>query len=152
MLFYFIFELTVIWIKHFRWFVKNGSNVGNLEDTKARSIIPVELNCFIARNARILSEYYRDLFNEMDKSSYFGLIADILTKAVEDVLWNPSDGIWYDFDLESGKARNFFTPSNLVPLWTETYSPENKTEMSSRAVEYLIEQNFNALAGKTLMI
>ena len=39
-----------------------------------------------------------------------------------------------------------------MPLWTETYSPENKTEMSSRAVEYLIEQNFNTLAGKTLMI
>ena len=48
----------------FRWFVKNETNVGNLEDTKVRSIIPVDLNCFYALNAKILSDYYKDLFND----------------------------------------------------------------------------------------
>ena len=43
----------------------------------------------------------------VEKSTEFGLIADGLTKAVEDVLWNPQDGIWYDFEFNSGKPRNF---------------------------------------------
>ena len=47
-----------------RWFVKNETIVGNLEDTKVRSIIPVDLNCFYALNAKILSDYYKDLFND----------------------------------------------------------------------------------------
>jgi len=135
------------WDYSSRWFVKNESNVGDLEDTKVRSIIPVDLNCFYALNARILSEYYFDLFNDTEKSSEFALIADILTEAVDDVLWNPEDGIWYDFDMDSGKPRNFFTPSNLVPLWTETFTPENKAEMSALAVEYLYRQNFNVFPG-----
>ena len=83
----------------------------------------------------------------VEKSSKFGLIADILTEAVEDVLWNPQDGIWYDFDFESGKPRNYFAPSNLVPLWTETFRPENKAEISARAVNYLYKQNFNVFPG-----
>ena len=85
--------------------------------------------------------------NIIEKSTEFGLIADVLTEAVEDVLWNPQDGIWYDFDFESGKPRNYFTPSNLVPLWTETFRPENKAEMSARAVKYLYKQNFNVFPG-----
>ena len=48
----------------FRWFGKNETNVGNLGDTKVRSIIPVDLNCFYALNAKILSDYYKDLFND----------------------------------------------------------------------------------------
>ena len=133
-----------------RWFVKNETNIGDLEDTKVRSIIPVDLNCFYTLNARILSDYYRDLFNDTEKSSEFALIADILTEAVDDVLWNPEDGTWYDFDMDSGKPRNFFTPSNLVPLWTETFSPENKAEMSALGVEYLYRQNFNVFPGKNM--
>ena len=87
----------------------------------------------------------------VEKSTEFGLIADGLTKAVEDVLWNPQDGIWYDFDFESGKPRNYFAPSNLVPLWTETFRPENKAEMSARAVKYLYKQNFKVFPGMYLV-
>ena len=83
----------------------------------------------------------------VEKSTEFGLIAEVLTEAVEDVLWNTQDGIWYDFDFESGKPRNYFAPSNLVPLWTETFRPENKAEISARAVNYLYKQNFNVFPG-----
>ena len=57
-------EHTLMLMCLFRWFVKNETNVGNLEDTKGRSIIPVDLNCFYALNAKILSDYYKDLFND----------------------------------------------------------------------------------------
>ena len=97
-----------------------------------------------------MSDYYLDLFNDTEKSSEFALIADILTEAVDDVLRNPEDGTWYDFDMDSGKPRNFFTPSNLVPLWTETFRPENKAEMSALGVEYLYRQNFNVFPGKNM--
>ena len=127
--------------------MKNGTNLGDLEDTKARSIIPVELNCFYAQNARILSHYHQELLGDTEKSQNFAKMADILTEAVEEVLWHEEDGIWYDYEISSGQSRTYFTPSNLVPLWTETFSSQNRDRMSQRAVEYLAGQNFINLPG-----
>ncbi len=41
-----------------RWMITDsGSNLGHLEDTKARYIVPVDLNAFLQKNARILAGY-----------------------------------------------------------------------------------------------
>lgn len=42
-----------------RWFVKNGTNDGDLRDLKTRSIIPVCLNAILYWNAKIIAEFYR---------------------------------------------------------------------------------------------
>ena len=133
------------WDYSSRWFVQaqGQGNQGDLQDTKARSIIPVDLNCFYALNARILSEYFHK-FNDEDRAQSFGQMADILTLAIDQVLWSSEDGVWYDFDLENRQARKYFSPSNLVPLWTETYSDP---AMAALAVEYLTKQNFWSLPG-----
>lgn len=41
-----------------RWFIKNGTNEGELKDLKCRSIVPVELNAFLYWNARIISDFH----------------------------------------------------------------------------------------------
>lgn len=41
-----------------RWFIKNGTNDGDLRDLKCRSIVPVELNAILYWNANIISQFY----------------------------------------------------------------------------------------------
>lgn len=41
-----------------RWFIKNGTNEGDLRDLKCRSIVPVELNAILYWNANIIAEFY----------------------------------------------------------------------------------------------
>ena len=49
------------WDYSSRWFINTDSkkDIGSLKDTKARSIIPVDLNSILAENARIISTYYK---------------------------------------------------------------------------------------------
>lgn len=46
-----------------RWFIKNGTNEGQLIDIKARSIVPVDLNAIIHFNAKTLAEFHTKLGN-----------------------------------------------------------------------------------------
>lgn len=41
-----------------RWFIKDGTNEGQLIDIKARSIVPVELNAILYFNAKTLAEFH----------------------------------------------------------------------------------------------
>lgn len=48
-----------------RWFIPNGPGTGNLSDISTRNIIPVDLNAFLQRNARLLSQFNQLLGNEV---------------------------------------------------------------------------------------
>ena len=41
-----------------RWFVCENNNNNELKDTKPRSIIPVDLNSILAKNADILAHFW----------------------------------------------------------------------------------------------
>ena len=95
------------WDYSSRWFINEdtGTNQGDLQDIKVRSIIPVELNCLHATNAKILAYYYVALLKDNVESDRLNRIGDDLTLAINEVLWNESDGVWYDYDLKNNKSR-----------------------------------------------
>lgn len=53
-----------------RWFIKDGTNKGDLRDLKTRSIVPVDLNAILYSNAKIIAEFYRDA-NNLERSEYY---------------------------------------------------------------------------------
>lgn len=53
-----------------RWFIKNGTNEGQLFDIKTRSIVPVELNAMIYFNAKTLAEYHTKIGNTNIAAKY----------------------------------------------------------------------------------
>ena len=95
------------WDYSSRWFINedDGTNQGDLQDIKVRSIIPVELNCLHAKNAKILAHYYLELLKDKVESDRLNRIGDDLNLAINEVLWNESDGVWYDYDLKNNKSR-----------------------------------------------
>jgi len=135
------------WDYSSRWTVKNGGgNTDDLADTKVRNIVPVDLNAFLEKNARILAGYFQRL-GEEEAAEEFTLVAADLALAIDDVLWNDEEGVWNDFDTINGCLRPYFTPSNLVPLWTESFVDNTRTNRCSRAVHYLAKQNLQDFPG-----
>lgn len=53
-----------------RWFIKNGTNEGQLRDIKTRFIVPVELNAIMFYNSKILADYHTKLGNDKIATKY----------------------------------------------------------------------------------
>lgn len=72
-----------------RWFIKNGTNGGQLFNTHAKSIIPVELNAMLYFNAKTIAEFHRKLGNTNIAAKYENRAQQIF-----EVSWN---GVQSDF-------------------------------------------------------
>nr|XP_029716844.1 trehalase isoform X4 [Aedes albopictus] len=121
-----------------RWFIKDGTNQGNLTDLKCRSIIAVELNAILYWNAKIISEFYA-LKNDTQKAQLYEAKAEQIKKAIDAVLWNEDEGAWLDYDLINKKHRHYFVPTNLSPLWMGCYNKDD-TSLPKKILAY-IERN-----------
>ena len=137
------------WDYSSRWMIKEGHNQGLLSDTKARHIIPVDLNAFLALNAKILSKFVQLLQpDNFEQTNNFNQIATELVDAMDEILWDDEDGIWYDYDMLNLTPRKYYTPSNLIPLWTESFSSSESREHQIQAsVQYLQRQNLGLFPG-----
>lgn len=113
---------------------------GNLTNTKARSIVPVELNAMIYWNAALLSEFHGSL-NNTAKAQYYDKIAKEWMDAVTAVLWHKEVGAWLDYDMSNSIKRDYFHPTNIAPLWTGCYDPAEKGEIVKRVMKYLQNKN-----------
>uniref|UniRef100_A0AAG5DU88 Trehalase n=1 Tax=Anopheles atroparvus TaxID=41427 RepID=A0AAG5DU88_ANOAO len=121
-----------------RWFIKDGTNAGNLTDLKCRSIVAVELNAILYWNAVIIAEFYglrNDIASNGKRDEYL-LKAEELKKAITSVLWDEDDGAWFDYDLLNNKPRKYFTPTNLSPLWVGCYD-KTDTALPKRILAYI---------------
>lgn len=128
-----------------RWFIKDGTNAGNLTDLKCRSIIAVELNAILYWNAKIISEFYMHR-NDISKASTYQAKAEDIRKAITAVLWNEDQGIWLDYDLINKKHRNYFTPTNLSPLWTGCYD-KSDPKLPKRVLDYIERLGLDTYPG-----
>lgn len=148
-----------------RWFIDDlGANNGTLENTKIRHIIPVELNAILHWNAKIIAEFYgyagndtkRDEFLTLSKQfmdvskTHVGLetqFSFINSQAVNDVLWDEEVGAWLDYDLINSKRRNYFTPTNLSPLWMRCYDPAKRHNITEKVLSYIDSLHLDSYPG-----
>lgn len=120
---------------------------GNLTNLKTRFIIPVDLNALVYWNAKILSDFYREL-NVSDKALKYENIANKWIEAVTAVLWHEEVGAWLDYDMLNEIKRDYFYPTNISPLWTGCYDPKKTDDFVSRTLKYLEKtQIMNNLGG-----
>nr|ANC68249.1 membrane-bound trehalase [Cnaphalocrocis medinalis] len=129
-----------------RWFILNGTNKGNLTNLKTRSIVPVDLNAFMCGNALLMSQFYDKLGNQAKADEYRRVHASYM-EAIEKVLWHEDVGIWLDYSLESERRRDYFYPSNIVPLWTGCYDQSRKDYFVSRVINYLDKVKVDIFEG-----
>ncbi|KAL3289895.1 hypothetical protein HHI36_023284 [Cryptolaemus montrouzieri] len=119
-----------------RWFILNGTHNGNLTHIKTRSIIPVDLNAFLYWNAMLLGDFNKVLNNE-ERSKYYYEIAKEWMDAVTAVLWHDEVGAWLDYDMSNNVKRDYFYPTNIVPLWTGCYNSTQTEKITRLVMKYL---------------
>ncbi|XP_034934497.1 trehalase-like [Chelonus insularis] len=133
-----------------RWFIPDKPVMGNLSDISTRNIIPVDLNAFLQRNARLLSQFNTLLGNGAKAKKYKDIANDYQT-AIDAVLWSDELGIWLDYDIKNERPRKFFYPSNLTPLYTKSFNMKNASFYGQKAVDYLTAEGINTFMGGTPM-
>lgn len=136
------------WDYSARWFFdRNEVNHVNLSNIDITRIIPVDLNAILCGAFQDMAKLYLEL-NDLEKASFWITKAAEWRKAIQFVLWNEEDGVWYDFDLKQAKARKHFYPSNVAPLWTKCFEPQEGPKLGKRVTKYLESRGIlNYLGG-----
>uniref|UniRef100_A0A7E4USK8 Trehalase n=1 Tax=Panagrellus redivivus TaxID=6233 RepID=A0A7E4USK8_PANRE len=117
-----------------RWFAQSGPTRHNMKSIRTWSIVPVDLNSFMCINARILGALY-EIKGDVDKIKTYDERYRKMKLAMKTLHWNESDGIWYDYDLETKTHSNTYYVSNALPLYAKCYDDDDDTP--HRVYDYL---------------
>lgn len=71
------------------------------------------------------------------KVAYYTKRAAEWKRAVTAVLWHDEVGAWLDYDTLNDIKRDYFYPTNILPLWTNCYDISKREEYVSKALKYL---------------
>ncbi|EDV36486.2 uncharacterized protein Dana_GF11930, isoform B [Drosophila ananassae] len=130
-----------------RWFInENGTNVGNLTNLKTRSIVPVDLNALLFMNAKIIAEFHSKAKNP-DKVAEYEKKAQKLLQGIQEVLWNEEAGIWLDYDMINKKPRDYFVPTNLLPLYAKAFNISESEKISAKVMNYIKKNKLDSFPG-----
>ena len=83
-----------------------------------------------------ISEFH-SLLGDTVRSELFMRKARAIKRAINDVLWDETEKMWFDYDLQNNRPRKYFYPSNLFPLWAESYDLKDRKMVAESAVDYL---------------
>merc|ERR1712192_23812 len=105
-----------------RWFVGNESWHEEEELLKVRTadILPVDLNSFLCKNAKILADFFNRM-EKPDKAAEYAKKHLQLRESIHAVLH--FDNHWHDYNIVTGQHTGGFYPSNLVPLYSDCTPP-----------------------------
>ncbi|CAG0882251.1 unnamed protein product [Cyprideis torosa] len=116
-----------------RWFADPNGSQG-LGTLVTSSIIPVDLNSLLCRNAATLAAMYK-LLGDNENATHYEELHEEFRNAIENLLWDEEQGTWFDYDLESKSRRPSFYLSMAFPLWTDcVVDPASKM---NRSLQYL---------------
>lgn len=129
-----------------RWFVKDGTNNGTLVDLNCRSIVPVDLNAFLFSVAKTIGEFHLILNNET-KAAEYEVKSQEIYEAIQSLLWHEDIGAWLDYDIVNKKRRDYFVPSNLVPLYVGCYNKAESANITAKVLSYIERERLNDYIG-----
>lgn len=130
-----------------RWiFDEQGNTNANLTKIDSKRVIPVDLNAFLCKSFKLLSDFYSKVGNNA-KQAIWANYADTWVKNIDALMYNSNDGIWYDYDRVMLRQRNLFFPSNFAPLWADCYDLNSKDEYGEKAAKYFNDKEVNQYLG-----
>jgi len=126
-----------------RWFSAEGPEANKMGSTRTSCLVPVELNAIICGNLKIFSQFYELLGKpEAAAINYNKFI--ILREAIHQVLWNETQGCWFDYDLSTNKQIEVFFDTNLFPMFTGCV---HESLDSAKIVQYLTVNGLLTYSG-----
>uniref|UniRef100_A0A183CJK7 Trehalase n=1 Tax=Globodera pallida TaxID=36090 RepID=A0A183CJK7_GLOPA len=106
------------WIKKDETDKENPWKLTNLMTTK---IVPVDLNALICGNLEMLAHLYLQI-DDKTKSSEYHRKFQLFLEDFQSLFYKKEHGIWYDYNLESGRLNEMFYGSAAMPLFMRCYN------------------------------
>jgi len=125
-----------------RW-MRNYSDLATLQTS---NIIPVDLNCILYLNELTLSRFHTFLGDLQQAQFYEGQYTQRLN-AIQEILWDPVDLSWHDYNYVNKSLNPNFYPSNLLPFWAGAYDREQFNSTVLLVMLANLKDVFNFPAG-----
>ncbi|XP_032571738.1 trehalase isoform X1 [Drosophila sechellia] len=130
-----------------RWFISpSGTNEGNRSALSTTSIVPVDLNAYLYWNAKLIAEFHSKAGNTKKVTEY-ETKAEKLRLGIQEVLWNEEAGVWLDYDMINQKPRDYYTPTNLSPLWVKAFNISESEKISASVMAYIERNKLDSFPG-----
>lgn len=130
-----------------RWFISpTGTNEGNRSALSTTSIVPVDLNAYLYWNAKLIAEFHSKAGNTKKVTEY-ETKAEKLLLGIQEVLWNEEAGVWLDYDMINQKPRDYYTPTNLSPLWVKAFNISESEKISASVMAYIERNKLDSFPG-----
>lgn len=114
-----------------RW--TTPSHSFHLHETRTQDFLPVDLNSIICHNLRLISHMYSSI-EEHENAEEYERRWRMMKHEIHRLFWSESSGMWFDYDLRSGKRSHRFYDSHLLPLYAEC---THEGFDVSRVIDYL---------------
>ncbi|KAJ1348639.1 hypothetical protein KIN20_003989 [Parelaphostrongylus tenuis] len=98
-----------------RWFDHDGERKYKKVSIRTHTIVPVDLNVFMALNMNFMADAHALLGNH-SMFLYYREMYDKLLSDINTLFWNANEGSWFDYDIIRREQRTEFYPSNVFPL------------------------------------
>lgn len=130
-----------------RWFVTaKNETVGCLTDVHATRIVPVDLNAIFAGALELAGDFRYHLKDRREAKKWWSL-AKYWRNAIDAVLWDANDGVWYDYDTQAKASRRHFYPSSATPLWSGAVESSEAPRYAAKFVKYLLSSGALSFPG-----
>jgi alpha,alpha-trehalase len=77
-------------------------------------------------------------------ATYYADKAQEWKTAIHKVLWDETEGSWFDYDYVRGMPRKEFYPTNIVPLWVKAHHDETAV---SKMFQYFMDSKTTSFPG-----
>jgi alpha,alpha-trehalase len=112
-----------------RWLSEDHS----LASIRTTSILPVDLNCLLYKQEKLLAQYHEMLGNEASSIVYVKYAAT-RKSAIQRYMWSEHDGFYMDYDLDKKSKSSVKSLASVLPLFVEL-ADSNQAEQISEVIE-----------------
>jgi alpha,alpha-trehalase len=112
-----------------RWLSEDHS----LASIRTTRILPVDLNCLLYKQEKLLSQYHEMLGNQASSLVYVNYAAT-RKSAIQRYMWSEHDGFYMDYDLDKKSKSSVKSLAGVLPLFVEL-ADSNQAEQISEVIE-----------------
>jgi alpha,alpha-trehalase len=105
----------------------------SLASIRTTRILPVDLNCLLYKQEKLLAQYYETLGNEA-LSIVYTKYAATRKSAIQRYMWAENDGFYMDYDLDKKSNSSVKSLAGVLPLFVEL-ADSNQAEQVSEVID-----------------
>lgn len=87
---------------------------------------------------KVMAQFYEKI-NDHQNSTFYKNKYEHWVKSIQKILYSPSDGIWFDYDIGQHKRRPYCYPTNFAPLWAEIFDARFASKMGKKALGSILD-------------